>query len=288
MKIIVIPKMSHRQYATVLPEEMHNREGLLLGAFEGNSLEGILFAFPKEKDVWQVGHLFVVSDSAGKGLGASLLEACKRETASLGAVRLTAEYYATESEPNAEALHRCFVHAGFFLSGERIAMKSTLRDFKNGLPGRRDASGGTKPLLEMEKTVWDGLGDRFAIGRLQKKKSDVRSALYSKEEYHPTLSRFIVDEKDCIQGIILIRPYADSLSVDYLWCAGGAGLMMMKLIRAAIGEAGSLYPPETEITLHAENPTVAAIAEKLAKGHVHTIGTLRRYVCGPDLTGCDR
>ncbi|MCR4797740.1 MAG: GNAT family N-acetyltransferase [Lachnospiraceae bacterium] len=279
MKIIVIPKMSHRQYATVLPEEMHNREGLLLGAFEGNSLEGILFAFPKEKDVWQVGHLFVVSDSAGKGLGASLLEACKRETASLGAVRLTAEYYAAGTDPNAEALHRCLAHAGFLLSGERIAMQSSLGEFKKGLPVRREDPEGTKPLSVMEDDTWKGLGDLFAVGRVQKKKSDVRATLYPKTEYHPTLSRFIVDEKDGIQGIILIRPYVDSLSVDYLWCAGGAGLMMMKLIRAAIGEAGSLYPPDTEITLHAENPTVAAIAEKLAKGHVRTIGTLRRYVC---------
>ncbi len=276
MLVTVIPVEAYHLYEPVLPDDLAGTGGLMIGAFEGNSLEGILYASPVSSAIWRIEHLLVVSDVRRQGIGSELVDECKRNLSMYGVHTLLAEHLASESP---EAMDLFLLDRGFIITSETTVMQTALgalADCADRFPGSR-WNDDIHPLSEMPDDVWARLTDHFATARHEQSAGDTVTELYPRDIYHPTLSRYVADIYGNITDILLIRAYDDALSVDYIWCEGRLGGAMLKLISTAIDDAGGSYPPETDVSFHAMNPMTVRIAAKLASGGIENIGVMRKY-----------
>ncbi len=251
----------------------------MIGAFNENSLEGILYASPMGHENWNIRHLFVVPKERRKGTGRALINKCMSSLYERGVSEISADYYSEDGDGTNEV--DAFLHAlGFSVRRVSRVLDTTLDALSEGASrfGKIVSVGDIRPLSKIEDELWEGLPDYFSGARISKKEGDTDAILYRKNLYHGTISRYLADEKKKIKAILLVRAYKDALSADYLWCDDSLGIAMVSLISSAVREALVSYPEHTHVTCHMMNPVAGRIVEKYVLGKTHYIGTLTEYI----------
>ena len=279
MMIVIIPKEDYPKYRSVLPEDVTGREGLMIGAFNGSSLEGILFAEPVGNKKWNISHLFVIPDERRKGIGSGLITKCRDELISRGAHALTTDHYSENGE-GTDVVNEFLSVSGFLVQRRTRVLQTTLDALSEGAKRfkKRSRECEILPLSEMEDGLWENLPQYFSEARINRHEGDTDAFLYPKTFYHQEISRYIVNKEKEIKAILLVHINGDSISADYLWCDDSLGIAMVGIISDSVREALSFYPGHTNVTCHMMNPAAGRIVEKLALKKICYIGTLTEYI----------
>ncbi len=277
MKIFVIPEDLKGMYIDLLPDEIRDRDLILIGAAaesRGNRMElcGIRAYEYYGEGIWELSYIHVIEAMRHQGVGTKMIEYATTVIRGLGGDEIMAAYIRDDESKD---LFSCLLRSHFEIESESAVKSASIGEFNaaidNFLPSKKPFS--VYPLNGTDDLLWEDLSDLVLDMSRNDRGDEVYPVLADMGSYEQDASVIVTDEEtDNIKGTLLFEEAGELLSVSYIWARHKTGPVTGKMIKSSFETIEKKYGPQKTLCFHTLNPAADRLAEKLLTHSAPKIG----------------